>query len=76
LFYKNNRFQLVYPILPASIGKLLFETFVTNSTIKEFTYSYQKNVLSAKNIEEFAERLDLVDFELVEIIDDMTTVSL
>jgi superfamily II DNA or RNA helicase len=64
-------FQLVYSIFQHQYLGLLFETFVIQLNDKgEFTYSYQN--VSAKNIEEFAERLDPVDFELVEIIDDMT----
>ncbi|MDP5121923.1 MAG: SNF2-related protein, partial [Spirosomaceae bacterium] len=67
----NQPFQLIYSIFQHQYLGLLFETFVIQLNDKgEFTYSYQN--VSAKNIAEFAERLNPIDFELVEIIDGMT----
>lgn len=64
-------FQLVYSIFQHQYLGLLFETFVIQlNETGDFTYSYQN--VSAKNIDEFSERLDPIDFELVAIIDDMT----
>lgn len=64
-------FQLVYSIFQHQYLGLMFETFVVQLNAKgQYTYAYQN--ISAKNIEEFSERIDLVDFELVELIDEMS----
>ena len=62
----SQPFQVVYSLFEHEYLGFLFETFVVQLNSKgELTLQNQS--ISAKNINEFAERLDPIDFELVKL---------
>ena len=64
----SQPFQVVYSLFEHEYLGFLFETFVVQLNSKgELTLQNQS--ISAKNINEFAERLDPIDFELVKLTD-------
>ncbi len=63
-------FQIVYSLFEHEYIGFIFEAFVVQlNTKKELTLQNQS--VSSKNIKEFSERLDSIDFELVKLIDNL-----
>ena len=63
-------FKIVYSILAHEYLGYIFECFVVQLD-NHGSFSYQIQSISSKNIQEFSEGLDVADFELVQLIDDI-----
>lgn len=63
-------FKIVYSILAHEYLGYIFESFVVQLNAQG-DFSYQIQSISSKNIQEFSNGLDVTDFELVQLIDDI-----
>lgn len=63
-------FRLVYALYQHEYLGYLFESFVVQINSRG-EYTLQNQNISSKNINEFAERIDAIDFELVQLVDEI-----
>lgn len=66
----SDPFKIVYSILNHEYLGYIFESFVVQLN-SQGDFSYQIQNISSKNIKEFRSALDIKDFELVGLIDDI-----
>ena len=68
--YTTQPFQLIYSLFEHEYLGYTFESFVVQKNSRgELTFSHQN--ISAKNAKEFEKGLDDVDYELIELMDEM-----
>ena len=68
-------FKIIYSILNHEYLGYILESFVVQlSTLGNYTYQFQN--ISSKNISEFKSKLDAVDFELVDLIEEIQQESI